>query len=560
MIYVVFFALLLIIFIARLIFLSKKEKEKLKKEIKENFGKIKENKHSLEQLEEIKTFFYSKKDDKSLDDITINDLDFDELFKRVNMTYSFAGTEYLYYLLAKPLLEDTLLNKRISLQDYFEKNESLRSNILYRFATLGKIKKYSFTKSFDLFLGSEKIDCKIDILMDMLLVISMIIIPINQSYGVIFLVSVLLFNIFTYFLKKAKMEPCLYCMRYVVKLLDCTKDTIKEYDKFSEKNAYMDELTSTLKKDLKETKNIGKNSYLLLQGSNTVSGDLSEVFLDYVRMIFHIDIIRFSFMHKKIISKKHNIDNIFETIGIIDSNIALASFKASLIYASRPDIKNNKEEIEIKELYHPLLQSPVSNSFKESRPVLITGSNASGKSTFLKAGALNVIFSQTAGISFTKYYSGAFYRIYTSMAIKDNIFTQESYYVSEIKSLKRIIDADYKEPVICYVDEVLRGTNTIERIAAASVILENMAKRNIRCFCATHDTELSMLLANVYSNYYFSSELSENNITFDYKLKKGHSSTRNAIKLLALMGYRDDIIMRAEENAEFFVKTGKWKL
>ena len=103
----------------------------------------------------------------------------------------------------------------------------------------------------------------------------------------------------------------------------------------------------------------------------------------------------------------------------------------------------------------------------------MTGSNASGKSTFLKTIALNVILSQTIFTCISHTYEGDYLKVMTSMALRDNLEGGESYYIVEIKSLQRILEECKKDqPVLCIVDEVLRGTNTIERIAASSRILK----------------------------------------------------------------------------------------
>ena len=80
------------------------------------------------------------------------------------------------------------------------------------------------------------------------------------------------------------------------------------------------------------------------------------------------------------------------------------------------------------------------------------------------------------------------------------------------------------------------------------------------CFAATHDIELTYLLEDYYNNYHFEEEIIGNDIRFDYKLKCGRSLTKNAIKLLNIIGYSDDIINDANNSAKHFVETGKWEL
>ena len=130
----------------------------------------------------------------------------------------------------------------------------------------------------------------------------------------------------------------------------------------------------------------------------------------------------------------------------------------------------------------------------------------------------------------------------------------------EIRSLKRILDVAQTgtDPVICFVDEVLRGTNTVERIAAATQILIHLAEKGALGFAATHDIEMTELLKQYYDNYHFEEVIRDGDIIFPYQLLSGKASTRNAIRLLKMMGYDEEIIRKASGQAENFLKTGKW--
>ena len=148
------------------------------------------------------------------------------------------------------------------------------------------------------------------------------------------------------------------------------------------------------------------------------------------------------------------------------------------------------------------------------------------------------------------------------MSLKDDIQNSESYYIVEIKALKRIIDAAKAgEYIICFVDEVLRGTNTVERVSASTEILKSFADGNINnvlCFAATHDIELTHLLEQWYSNYHFEEEIKDDDVLFNYQLKEGRATSRNAISLLKVMGYDEDIIAAARARADRFTDTGKY--
>ncbi|MBR5357036.1 MAG: hypothetical protein IK121_08980, partial [Lachnospiraceae bacterium] len=154
------------------------------------------------------------------------------------------------------------------------------------------------------------------------------------------------------------------------------------------------------------------------------------------------------------------------------------------------------------------------------------------------------------------------YRILSSMSLRDDIISHDSYFMVEIKALKRIFDYRLNYPdkkVICFVDEVLRGTNTVERIACATQILKAFPKNDILCFAATHDIELTQSLKDDYDNYHFDEEIIEDDVLFNYLIKSGSATSRNAIKLLSLMGFPGEIIDKANKMAKDFTEKGVWE-
>ena len=147
--------------------------------------------------------------------------------------------------------------------------------------------------------------------------------------------------------------------------------------------------------------------------------------------------------------------------------------------------------------------------------------------------------------------------LYTSMALSDNILSEESYYVVEARSIKRICDAS-SAPCLCIIDEVLNGTNTTERIAASSRILKYLCKPNVLCFAATHDLELSYLLEDDMDCYFFTEEITGDNVTFPFIIHKGRSDRTNAIRLLAMLGFDEEIVRSADRDVQHYLKTGNW--
>ena len=200
------------------------------------------------------------------------------------------------------------------------------------------------------------------------------------------------------------------------------------------------------------------------------------------------------------------------------------------------------------------------SGIKESGNVLLTGSNASGKSTFIKTVAINSILAQSIHTCMADSFKASFFKCMTSMALTDNLSGGESYYIVEIKSLKRICDSLNDDvPLLIFVDEVLRGTNTLERIAASSRILSYVGSKNCMLFAATHDIELTYILEKSFKLYHFEERVEDDGVFFDYTLRDGRAVTRNAILLLKMMGFEESITDAAEKAADEFVNTGEWK-
>jgi len=117
-----------------------------------------------------------------------------------------------------------------------------------------------------------------------------------------------------------------------------------------------------------------------------------------------------------------------------------------------------------------------------------------------------------------------------------------------------------KERCYCFVDEILKGTNTIERIAASASIIHWLSRYTSLAFIATHDIELTEILKNDCSNIHFSEQVTaDDGISFDYKVKQGPSTSRNAIALLRVLGYPKSIVEQAENEAAYFNQQRTWQ-
>lgn len=518
------------------------------------WGTVPDREYTYEEFQSISNYAKRRKgQDFFLDDITWKDLDMDRIFMLLNNTISSCGEEYLYEILRKPVFEQSKLDERNRLIEYFRVNEDIRIRIQKVLAKVGKtygisladyvyrlndIPRRSNVKY--ILLAAAMIGC----------FISLFFVPIAGVLGICVL---LVYNMILFTSEMGKMEAYLKCFQCILNMCGAASNLEKISDQ--EIGVYV----KNLQKARKALAGFCRGSFLVTS-KGTVSTDLGSSMMEYANMFFHLDKIKFNSMLRQLDGHQKDVEILMENLGILDSAIAIASFREYLPYYCRGEFSENIS-MEVHNLYHPLIEEPVANSITVQNGTLVTGSNASGKSTFLKNIAINAILAQTIDTAVATQYKAPFLKTMTSMALNDSLESGESYYIVEIKSLKRILDESKKElPLLCIIDEVLRGTNTIERIAASSQILSQLNRSNVLVFAATHDLELSYILEKEYTNYHFEEEISDDDIHFNYMLKPGRTNTRNAIRLLELLGYDEAIIKGSQAEAAVFEKTGVWEL
>ena len=558
--FVVFAGVLLLLFIFMILqeLVQVKNQEKLfRRSLRENYGKEIQKEYSLERFARLGSYLERHQEEKQLDDITWNDLGMDEIFRQIDRTYSAAGEEYLYYTLRNIFCGREALEHLEEVVTWLDGQEDTRVRIqllMKRLGHLGKYSLYDYLDNLD-YLGDRS---NRKILVGNLLYLPFVgLLFVQPAVGSIGIVVCMLWHILTYFREKKVIEPYIVSFAYVLRLVDVCEELEKQKIPVYEKEL------GELRKALKSLRELRRGSYWVMAGNQgQIGGNPLDILSDYLRMILHLDILQFNCMLQKLRKKTGQVEIMLGITGYLDMAVAIGGFRRSLEGYCIPELEEETKKtfIDMENGWHPLLSHPVKNSIRADRGVLLTGSNASGKSTFLKMVAVNAVLAQTIHTCTAESYHAPIFRIFSSMALRDSIENGESYYIVEIRSLKRILDVaeERKSPVLCFVDEVLRGTNTVERIAAATQILIHLAESGALGFAATHDIEMTELLKEQYDNYHFEEVIKDGDIMFPYQLLSGKASTRNAIRLLQMMGYDEEIIRKASGQAEYFLITGKW--
>lgn len=544
------------IVILSVLYYNMKSKGKFIKSLNETFGH--KPKDYLEDFDMtfLKNHYEIRKKNESsgesIDELTWNDLDMDAVFKRINYTKTSLGEAYLYYKLREISYnkdEWTSLEKLINL---FTTNEDLRNKVSLLLLKVGKLNTLNLTN----FIYNPKFS-KIPSyykypLLSLGFIFSLLLCFIYPKVGLILSFIFLCINILSYQSEKIFLEDRFKVMIYLLNNINLCRSLSKIKDK--DFDFFRKEAISALYnfKALNKVKIYG-NSFQRNENSFTDS----DIIFDYIKMFFMVDIIAYQNSVKILEENKENLYKIYDIVAKLDFALSLAYYRKSLSEYTTPEFIES-EDILLENLYHPLIHNPVKNSILIKNNIVFTGSNASGKSTFIKAVALNCILAQSLNTALCSKYRCKFSKVITSMAIKDNILAGDSYFIAEIKSLKRLLDSLNGEiRVLAFVDEILKGTNTIERISASASILKYAEITNGRLLVATHDMELTQIL-ETYENYHFSETVTEDGVTFDYKLKKGPSNTRNALKLLKAMNFNKEVVSLSNQVYNNFIETEKW--
>ena len=461
--------------------------------------------------------------DTLIDDKTWTDLDMDTLFHKSNFNFTAIGEMKWYATLRKMF---TINNKKLVNQF---KDEQFRVNVSYHLALIGKVvyplspDQIKPVKRNNLFM-----------LCPFLPLLGAIIIFINISLGILIILFSILLNIgLSAYLKKSYSQD--------LKSIFYTSKVIKHSYSLSKIKG-----TPSINIDFQQFKLARSLSGFIGKADDQ---DIGGTFIMLFKMSFMLDYFFFHIIQFTYIKHQEELLQCYDYISTLDNHYSLVMYRRTLHTYCEPSIIKDKQQITFSNLLHPLLTEAVPNSLNIKHNILLTGSNASGKSTFMKAVATNLILAQTLNTATAKAFSYKPGLVYTSMANTDDILSGDSYFMTELKSIRRLFNIKNNQLVYCFIDEIFKGTNTTERIAASESVLNYLdTEKHYKVIAATHDIELSEYLKANYENYHFNESIENNQIYFDYKIKKGKANTRNAIELLRITQFPEKVYTRAKQT------------
>lgn len=519
---------------------------KLKARIEEQFGKRPEPEQEIRSIAE----YWEKRRETDapahhIDTMTWDDLDMDKVFQIIDACQSGVGASVLYALLHEPCFEREMLAQRERLMTLLDADPAMRLQLQVFLAKMGRPEGNALA-SFCYGISEKRVKRPwIYNVLTALPVLCIGVIFLNVYAGVTLLVLSLLANGVTYYRTSKRIETELVGVKQFSALLWCA-------GKIAQTQALDSHpIVQPITHGYKLFKKLGGRLSGLTQQKVSDLDFLAE----YFRIITLSNIRGYNRVIKTLDENTEVFRRLYQSVGELDAMIAVLSYRKSLDYYCLPGFIADSR-VDMADVYHPLIKNAVDNSLSLSRGCLISGSNASGKSTFIKAAAVSAILAQTVNTCLARRFVMRPALVITSMAVRDNVTAGESYFVTEIKSLRRILDK--KIFFICFIDEILKGTNTAERIAASAAVLKYFESLDGICVAATHDIELTRMLGAGYDNYHFEETVTDAGIVFDYKIKPGPTRTRNAIKLLEFMGFDARITETAFRLAQGYDTSGQW--
>lgn len=514
-------------------------KQRLRKTLLESFGKPKDD---LFDFELIKKYFHKKNHSDEfqvLSDKTCNDLDFEELFMFIDRTSSRIGQQHLYNKLRTiPRKSNNTANTEKIISE-LSQNSELRLNVQTLLARLNEREAYYISLLFQY----EHIQPPKWFFMVKFLSFTSLLLIIALFFNlkvILLIIPIFIINLIIHYANKKNLYQYLGSVPQLIRLNNTAKKLF-ENDLFQELNPTLRESTGIIDKIQKQMLFFKLESKLQSELEviiSTIFELLKTAFL--IEPLFLFDIL------KKMDTRRKEIEDIFLFVGEIDTLISIASLREGLSHYCLPTVTERKT-LSAKDIFHPLIANCVENSINlNHKSILLTGSNMSGKTSFIRTIGLNAITGQTINTCFATEFSMPRMNIFSAIRINDDLMNDKSYYFEEVLTIKEMIKQSSNGSANLFLlDEIFKGTNTIERIAAGKAVLSSLNLNDNIVFVSTHDIELTDLLKNEYELYHFSESINNQSVDFDYKLKNGKLKNRNAIRILQINDYPEDIISEA---------------
>lgn len=484
--------------------------------------------------------------DSQVDGQTWHDLDLYRVFDQLNYTQSSVGAEALYQKMR--LIKFQPEASLQELEDFFDHHPDLRLKVQVVMNQLGK-KNHNMARSIVANPGKQdlRIYLSLYIFLACLPVFSLFFLPFFKIQAMMVLVASATFNIIFSSIRNWSNKMRLDRVSYLVRIFASA-------EKISHLAIPKQEALKQAVQPFKKTKVISG----ILQ-SPTGSSDM-EIILIYLNFLFLIPQIAQVYIYQQVRIHQKEAQEAINLLGELEVAISLLRHKRDVDLVCHPYFKK-EGGIKGKGIYHPLLTDPVANDVRFEKNMVISGDNASGKSTYLKMVAINCILAQGLGFAYGESLELSYGHVMTSMDVSDDIEVGDSYFITESKTILRMIESLEKSGFhYFFIDELFKGTNTIERIGSGLGIVRWLSRHDCLYMISSHDIELVAASGAVNDNYHFDSRYVDGEIVFDYQIKQGAAVTKNAVNTLKSLHFPSEITQTSQELIRQYEETGKWSL
>jgi hypothetical protein len=388
-------------------------------------------------------------DPGTIDDLTWADLEMDAVFRRIDATVTSPGEEVLYRWLRGPFPDDEELDQRHRLIELFRTTPDVRRRVQ---AILARTGKRRFVDATDYLFGIPDGSGR-PLIPYALLATAALAAPavlfVHATLGAVLVALTFACNAAVYYRRRFRIAANLDALSVFVRLVKSARRLA------TASIPGLDRQTAALERCVAELTDIERRSFhLTLQGT----GGLGDIAGEYVRVILLKELIDYEHLRHDVVAKREVILGLYDTLGGIDAAIAVASFRDGLPWWAEPSVHrvSRAAYAEFTDLYHPLIERPVPHTRQIHQSLLVTGSNASGKSTFLKALAINALLAQSLATVCARRWTSSSLIVRTSLAVTDTVVSGESYFTAELKSVLGLMGEEFDGvPVLCVIDEVL---------------------------------------------------------------------------------------------------------
>lgn len=482
--------------------------------------------------------------DSQVDDQTWHDLALDAVFDQLNYTQSSLGAEALYQKMR--LLEFQPQDQLHELEAFFEERPDLRLKVQVIFNQLGK-KNHNMARSIVANPGKHYAGLPLYLALACLPIVCLFAIPFEPVGAITLLVISVVFNIVFSSLRNWSNKIRLDNVSYLVRIFASAER--------------LSHLALPQQEELKQAVKPFKKTRILASVLQSPTGTSEmEIILLYLNVLFLLPQIAQVYIYNQVKGHQKEAQKLLDLLGEMEVAISLLRHKRDLEVVCQP-VFTETGGIEGETLYHPLLSNPIANDVRFQKNMVISGDNASGKSTYLKTVAINAILAQGLGFAYGETLALPYGHVLTAMDVSDDIEVGDSYFITESKAILRMIQ-HLKKPGFHYffIDELFKGTNTIERIGSGLGIVRWLAAQNCLYMISSHDIELVAASGEVNDNYHFDSRYVDGKIVFDYQIKPGSAVTKNAVNTLESLHYPEEITQTAKDLIDQYEETGYWSL